>query len=854
MDYQKKIREQLSKGQIIPVVGAGVSYATAGTPGWKGLIENGLDYAISYKPSQESIDDVKVLLNENKLPEAAAILKEILGAPDHPFSNWINNIFERPVVKSTKLIESIQNLCQPIIATTNYDDLLRTVGSPQTDMALDWSQHEEIQSCLNNRKQFILHLHGIFTRPKTPIFGADDYENLKTQIGYKTILNKLWMDKHFLFIGCSRDGVMDEDFMTVLKLMQEWFPGLQKEHYILMPEKDLGTKNHLELLQKCNVHLVPFGKNYDELPNFINKLNPNTTEIVNRYQHHKDQVYEGIKSILEAQPGAEIDDNVKDFIKQNLGLPYYWLSNDKINIFMEALDNYNSSIKDKQRKFENLKILMKAVVNVSDLKSKIDSWPIDGNNISLLNNVEYINMGILAWELLNKFPYEILEDINLRDRTAIHPYYFTGSLKRFYMEAKRWKEDSGRLEDLNCDSYFFENLRRIMNSLLGVLELESNNIYAEKSIAKLASNLPQEFLLTVCPKRLSILNSDNLNNVIAELPWDENLEFDDAKIVNVNSNKIVVGYNSQYCFKWNPIGEITATNFFQVRPNEIILELEVLTQNENVVLEIYTSQRKIIMVNFSDQTEMSLKDRFRDHVKILSTGKIYCKTRLERQSTAPCIFELSALGEYVPKITSLSLWEMLKEIPEIFTEYSKYLKEENLNVGSEDFMYPYIEDISLSKVEWARKELIALKMRFGFSGANSTAIFFIDPTVGFHKPVCKIYFPHKNCFCYSTFSQDDQVDLIVGYLDFNDVGNLIQYFENIQSDEVIVAKNQPGLLPQEFLTRRQVRDMFYANFASKDRAFIIEEGKVLHDIDIAKLTGSQLEFEDGIKYISFYSK
>ncbi|WP_276832983.1 hypothetical protein, partial [Chryseobacterium cucumeris] len=106
---------------------------------------------------------------------------------------------------------------------------------------------------------------------------------------------------------------------------------------------------------------------------------------------------------------------------------------------------------------------------------------------------------------------------------------------------------------------------------------------------------------------------------------------------------------------------------------------------------------------------------------------------------------------------------------------------------------------------------------------------------------------------FDTIVHKNKVDLIAGYLDFNEVGDLIQYFESIQDSELIIAQDQPGLIPQEYLTRRKIRDMFYASFSSENRAFVIEEGKILHDINISTLKTSDIEFEENLKYIHYYS-
>jgi hypothetical protein len=96
-----KITELLKNGLIIPVVGAGVSFATAGLPGWKGLIEDGLKFAEDRNADSSIIQEGRDLLEANKLTKAASVVKKLLNAPGHPFANWINDALGRPEIKST---------------------------------------------------------------------------------------------------------------------------------------------------------------------------------------------------------------------------------------------------------------------------------------------------------------------------------------------------------------------------------------------------------------------------------------------------------------------------------------------------------------------------------------------------------------------------------------------------------------------------------------------------------------------------------------------------------------------------------------------------------------------------------
>ncbi|MFT3824158.1 MAG: SIR2 family protein [Chitinophagaceae bacterium] len=851
MDHQQKIRELLKDGQIIPVVGAGVSFATAGMPSWKGLIDDGIQYAKRLKKDATIIEEAQNLSNAYKLTQAATLVKQLLNAHGHPYVNWLNSVFEKPVIKSTKLIESIQNLCLPIIATTNYDDLLQSVGNVQISTALDWSQSEEIQSHILKRKPFIFHLHGIYNRPRTPIFGDNDYERLKSEEGYKTILNNLWMNKSFLFIGCSRDGVMDEDFLTVLRLMKEWFPGVQKEHYILMQDQMIGTTQHYELMQECNVHIVPFGANHNDLPHFINSLNPNIEEIVKRFDDRKAHVRDAIVSILEDQPNIDLPKNVKKFIQSTLGIEHYWLDSDRLQIFTQALHDYNNNQLSKQKQLANRQVLIRTIITLNELEEKVELWKKSSDGISLVNNIDFINTAILSYRLLESFPREMLKDIHHRQYYTIHNQYITGNLEQFYNEAVQWKEGSRNPKDLE-NSYFFENLKRIIQSLLDVLTLNSEEIYNKKREATIIQKLPDQNLIIVHPKLLTIRSTASPYIVQASLPWDKNLEFIDAFIVHNSDERIIVGYNSKHCFKWNPQEDLIVTNFFDAKEDDEIINLSLIDQGPNLVLQIFTKTSRNILINFSELVSFNLSNSlFKNYVSLPLSGKLYCRKSVSMGVIGNCIFEVNALDEYKPMITVEEIWEMLATIPEVSSEYQNYLAKIKKE-GDKDYFYPYIQDLNIHPAKWLKKEILIVKIRFNFrESISSTALIFIDTKLGFKQPLLTMLFKHKICFSYDIICTDNKVNLMVGYLDSGDVGNLIQYFENINNSDLILARNQPGIFPQDKLTSFKLRDMYGVIIATSKRAFVNEEGRTIHDVNLPGLEAQTLELEDRIVAIHY---
>ena len=127
---QEKVIKLLKQKKVIPFIGAGFSSATAKVPGWANLIRTGLEYArVRNIDTNNLIEKSEEELAKNNLLVAANFLKEVLNAPGFPFSNWIKEEFEDLKIISSDLINSVLDLNQNIIFTTNYDTLLTSYNN-----------------------------------------------------------------------------------------------------------------------------------------------------------------------------------------------------------------------------------------------------------------------------------------------------------------------------------------------------------------------------------------------------------------------------------------------------------------------------------------------------------------------------------------------------------------------------------------------------------------------------------------------------------------------------------------------------------------------------------------------------
>ena len=274
------LRAELAKGNVLVVVGTGVSIQASGNApcaSWKGLILSGIDYCVETNLMVE--DDAEALrgkLSANAVTDMIEVGERIsatLGAPyGGEFRRWLWESVGKLQLLDRDIIETIHDL-NVQIATTNYDDFLtrgRGISPlPWTDVAL---VHQTIRDDLEG----VLHLHGYYRDPESVILGVKSYETLLASHGAQAILRALVANKTFLFIGCG-EGLSDPNFDSLLEWLAEVFGSSIYRHYCLCltSEREARQKRfppstrlfyidygaeHRELAPFLRRELVPFAK------------------------------------------------------------------------------------------------------------------------------------------------------------------------------------------------------------------------------------------------------------------------------------------------------------------------------------------------------------------------------------------------------------------------------------------------------------------------------------------------------------------------------------------------------------------------------------------------------------------
>lgn len=848
-----KLISLLKEDRVIPVIGAGVSYAAAALPGWKGFVERGLEYADNRKLALGSeIEDAKKLLEKGDITQGANIMKRILNAPGHPFADWLDDFLSNPKIISDELLNSINNLCTPIILTTNYDNLLYSTTKIKTKKVLDWSQHEETAIALKKKKEILLHLHGVYDRPKTIILSSDDYKLLNTNLGYKSNLRELWTNYHFLFIGCSKDGVMDEDFSTVVDFLNEWFPGVPNEHFILLHENDIAKGIQVELARTCNIAAICYGNDYAIMPTFINGFNPNWQKLSNKTKELQDELKKQFeRQLIESSGKITMSvSKINAFLKNELPHGIYWIDSVQFTFLEKIWNDYNNQINSKSEKFSDYQNLIKGLVSLSDLESKINFWNKNSDNPSVLNSKTFIELAILAYECLNKFPKDMLEDIRHRRPYTIHPYYFTGYLGGFIQRYKKIRElDFFDINDIySDDKYFFENLKRVLTSLNGLLEIKTTDLYNEIEPAIITPEIIPPFLVFVSGKEITIRNSSTFL-LFAKLPAEKTLPFKGAQLIKYNDNFIIIGYTSKNCFYWNPKENLTAINFFEVQLMADVTQVISTIENNNIETQIFCENVLMLHINFRKQEEIHFYSGLGQFIYFPQKSCWVSKRSEYKMDSEHLLFRIEKdSNTQVPILSIEDLFRLVKNIPPLNIKLIESLK---INRQVSDLVAninPPASLISIKPAQWGNKGIFLLSCKTYIEGLDSTMIFGFDLEDDMVSVLFRISLVGKSCITYDLVNDGNDINLVCGYLARakDNPTKLVQYFRAINlNDDIVAEENDDSIINSDGNARN---DILSVCALPDNYAFAMQDDKIFK-IDFKKLNFSDFATDSYVKKI-----
>jgi hypothetical protein len=126
--FETDLREMIARGQVVAVVGSGVSTATtAQAPSWRGLIQSRVDHCRTRGVQDEWCQWVCGQLQLASYPDmllsAAELVHQKLREHGGELGCWLRGAFAELQPEDPTLIQRLLELNIPLV-TTNYDDLI----------------------------------------------------------------------------------------------------------------------------------------------------------------------------------------------------------------------------------------------------------------------------------------------------------------------------------------------------------------------------------------------------------------------------------------------------------------------------------------------------------------------------------------------------------------------------------------------------------------------------------------------------------------------------------------------------------------------------------------------------------
>ena len=237
--------------------------------GWKGLIESAIDAASGNPPEAWAVT-CKANLATDKTAlwlSVADFVQTEMGGWDGPsYRAWLKDSVGKLEARNPDLLDAIKDL-QCRVATTNYDELLRKrLGA----MARTWLNPESVAEVLSgDRKDLIWHIHGVWDEPESVIFSTSDYTRVRNSPQAQFLQQSVAFNDTIIFIGCSNDGLADQNIGKLLDWFSKEWGGLGKKHFALVRKQDLDAPGW-----PAAVTRISYGVEFGDLPDFIRSLAP----------------------------------------------------------------------------------------------------------------------------------------------------------------------------------------------------------------------------------------------------------------------------------------------------------------------------------------------------------------------------------------------------------------------------------------------------------------------------------------------------------------------------------------------------------------------------------------------------
>ena len=275
-----QLQREIASGQLVVVVGSGVSVAACGNQEvdghkvatWTGLLEHGVDRLIAIGAADGGEEMLRNMIRSRKtdfmISAAGMITERFKARSEGTYRSWLETTIGILQLQDATLLQQIANL-PGLVATLNYDHLLEELTGRR---AITWQDANAVQEALRAPREAILHLHGEYRKPESVVLGVESYQKVKDDPHGKAIMQCLTLSKTLLFVGCG-DTVLDPNFQQLITWGKEALQDVVPRHRLLCRASELGAFQQ-KLADAPWLEPIAYGDDYTELGPFLRSLVP----------------------------------------------------------------------------------------------------------------------------------------------------------------------------------------------------------------------------------------------------------------------------------------------------------------------------------------------------------------------------------------------------------------------------------------------------------------------------------------------------------------------------------------------------------------------------------------------------
>jgi SIR2-like domain len=815
-----ELRTLLDRGEVVPVVGAGVSIATAGLPNWSDLIRSAIRHvALRRTCDSAQIDAVTTLLDRNELPAAAEKACRLLGAPAGEFPAWLATQFNvaNEQIKSTDLINSIIDLPCPVIATTNYDRLLSQLH-PNNPIALSWRDPIKMQAALRDKEPRIFHLHGIYDDPDSIVLGVAEYETLVAAPAYRAVLEALWLTRTLLFVGCSFDGLADPDFCKLLTWASATFKGSPYRHYAILHRDSFRTEDVRKYLHDWRIQIVPYGPTHDSLPASVRAINPQRERALAVRAHRAQQIF----SAHDPNESARFAQ-----LLESISAAKGPVSSDFQAEARQLFERQSKGINRMRGDLISLQKLMAGIVDPGIVRRHLleRKWDRQGQP------PEYKEVVIRAHAALSLIRPDLLSALTRR-RVDIHERVLDG-----YCSAvvKSLAEGS---EAITMIPYEFENTQRVLSTLLAILDADPDVVFPKLRAGSLLTTLEDPLLLVGWDHRLELRSVRPPYRVLADLPFQTTLQ--SAFVGAFRGATAVICANSESVFAWDPRRSPTAlASFFVSTPYGID---SVVMKDKSSPLELIaaTIDGEIIWLEDFKSVRWRTVPRgsFFDNLVVVE-GRIFARKDFE-----PGVYEIFPTGQPKLRFSRSDVTQAALRVPGLRARLSKAIDQlaADLELDSGRARAMAHDDLlawpRLSRQRLYDVDVIAVHVRLDILPESDSMLLFLRPSGEALRPIGYLHIPDRILQAYQILPDPNGTPCVIGAVApaGEEPFDLVVRYRGVATPQGVLFAPDGSLLRHE-------TDIVRIAMFDTDRGFVCDYRGVPFEVCFAAGSVSRLELE-----------